>query len=96
MRRPGYVGEGQVGSNWEKPFGGQPGYVGEGDLCVAIDEDIHSEAKRVIGGATVSTLNTYPPLDPNLQCICCGRTFRKGEIQIFKKHMLECTKHCSV
>lgn len=32
------------------------------------------------------------PLDPNLQCICCQRVFRKGEIQIFKQHVTDCMR----
>ena len=97
----------QAGSNWEKPGGSEPqaprrvphvrrpDYVSEGDLCADISEDILAEAERVVGGATRgmdSALNTCAPLDPNLQCICCGWMFRKGEIQIFKKHVLECTR----
>ena len=42
------------------------------------------------GGKVVSGLQSLPP-DPNLQCVACGKYFKIGQIQLYKRHVATCT-----
>ena len=42
------------------------------------------------GGAIVSPLQSLPQ-DPNLQCVVCGKVFKIGEIQKYRRHVETCT-----
>ena len=66
------------------------GYVADSESCTAIDEEAECGSDLGVGAGSVT--NTDAPFDPNLQCICCGQKFRKGEIQIFRQHVLQCTR----
>ena len=54
------------------------GYVADSELYTAIDEEAECGSDLGVGAGSVT--NTDAPFDPNLQCICCGQKFRKGEI----------------
>lgn len=41
-------------------------------------------------GPIVSGLQSLPT-DPNLQCVVCGKVFKIGQIQNFKRHVKTCT-----
>ena len=74
----------------------RPGYVSESDLHAAVGEDgrVVGGAKGVRGVASCGDAPTHhgaiAPFDLNLQCICCRQMFRKGEIQAYRQHVLEC------
>eukprot|EP00731_Ephydatia_muelleri_P039070 Em1081g2a len=60
----------------------------EVDLLAHIDTEIHRQVASV---ANLSQqLDENAPLDPNLTCPVCRVTFRKGEIQSYKRHVAAC------
>ena len=40
-------------------------------------------------GSINSSLQSIPP-DPNLECVLCGKVFKIGQIQNFKRHSETC------
>jgi hypothetical protein len=42
-------------------------------------------------GSIESGLQSIVPTDPNLQCVTCGKIFKIGQIQNFKRHSDTCT-----
>ena len=40
-------------------------------------------------GSINSSLQSIPP-DPNLECVTCGKVFKIGQIQNFKRHSETC------
>ena len=54
-----------------------------------------SEPTSPLGGVEMSSSCDsldQPPFDPNLVCPSCGKRFREGEIQVFKRHAKACIK----
>ena len=55
---------------------------------VAADMGYRVESRPSLGGQPDDDEGI--PLDPNLECITCGKVFRMGEIQEYKKHVGTC------
>ena len=66
----------------------------ERDLERGIDQEIQEVAADVvelIGNKRAKEVtNVDAPFDPNLVCPMCMKPFRIGEIQKFRKHVLDC------
>ena len=80
----------------EQIFSGASDIIPENPL---LDSDIHYHAEEVRNMVRPpsdssdedSSDNNMPPYDPNLVCPKCGKRFRSGGIQRFKRHVEE---HC--
>ena len=71
-------------------------YSQSNQLDKDIDSEIRREAQKVArmvsSDPSLSFEGDTIPLDPNLVCSHCGKQFRLGEIQKFRKHAASCTK----
>ena len=71
-------------------------YSQSNQLDKDIDSEIRREAWKVArqgsGEESLPAEGDTIPLDPNLVCPTCGKQFRLGEIQKFKRHASSCTK----
>ena len=50
-----------------------------------------SENERIGDTREIDTSLQSLPRDPNLQCVVCGKVFKIGQIQNFKRHVASCT-----
>ena len=57
------------------------------DISKDIDTDIQNAASKMKESDQVEGPNEDIPFDPNLVCPKCGKCFRVGEIQNFRKHV---------
>lgn len=65
-----------------------------GDISDRIGIDIQSKAAEVVDLGRDEgeyTLSSSIPFDPYLECLYCNLQFRYGEIQKYRKHVLDCS-----
>ncbi len=81
----------------EEIFAGSS-YSSTSQLDKNIDLEIHQEALKIAKQTaaenelmSVTEEGDQVPFDPNLVCFKCGRQFRLGEIQKYKKHVSSCS-----
>ena len=72
--------------------------TGDGDdtsLQKDIDDDlkimVQAYHEQVNRDPSLDMTMAHKPMDPNLVCPICGKNFRIGEIQKFRKHFEECS-----
>ena len=63
------------------------------DLATAgIDNEISNVLVKLQREESMFETSQDAPVDPNLHCLVCRTTFKKGEIQKFKRHVVSCGK----
>ena len=69
-------------------------YDSRGDISDKLDVDIRNKAAEVVEIGREGddyTLGSSIPFDPYLECLYCNQQFRYGEIQKYRKHVLDCS-----
>ena len=71
---------------------GYDGVLMEGLSEAIVDTVAEVNENERVGdtGPIASGLQSLPQ-DPNLQCVVCGKVFKIGQIQNFKRHVKTCT-----
>lgn len=61
-----------------------------GLLMHQLSENIVETVAEVNEDKCIEDIDSDLPQDPNLQCVVCGKIFKIGQIQIFKRHVAAC------
>ena len=78
----------------ESEFQARPSGPRRNELEDTLSEDVSNMAGQVMeevsGRSSDKKTDLHMPLDTNLRCQLCGKTFREGEIQKYRKHFGSC------